>query len=403
MNNFENSTASSGINHDIIAHVPDSTAEIIAENPAEARRMALVAVTAGVLAVGLALATPNSSINDPGIAEARSKTANPVRLATPKKPKPEMALHVLRPSTRSACTPKQNVSLSLRSSKTVDSAGKIKYQMIAKKCYGKKGSAFKSIRLVAAAPPKEGQRQKQKRAWRIKNPASDYRGNRRTFRLWNTSKTAHEYRNPDKPKNQIQLSAYNSKGRRLGKSVYDLSKVKYSSGTKSKPSAGGSSQNADQSCTPDPKFRVGAQADNEVVFQEHMDTQTAVGLLRSTLGITALRINIMPGQVREKGGLDTYIRAIDIAKNNGIKDILATVMPNPEYMPSEPGEPHASDFGLEGQHAMYAFAKKVSTTLGPRVVRYSAINEPNHPYFSRFYTSKDQEFLTPVIWPRTMV
>lgn len=330
----------------------------------------------------------------PDLAEARSKGKQVNSKVQKAKPK---LLPVMRFNSRSKCSSKTNMTLSLRGAKTPDKSGKTKYQIIAKRCKGKKGKSLNNIRLAVSGPPKEGQKKKQKKSWKIKNPSTSYRGNRRNFSFLQSGIKTDQISKSQVSKNKIQLSAYNRRGRQTAKTIYLPKAEKPSYEDPDNPH----SENVQSpgSCNPHPNFRIGAQYDRGILYQEGMSTETAARLFHNVLGATAIRINIIPAQVEELGGLTRHVEAIKSAGSQGIEEVLATVMPNPIYMnDNKPGQPNAGNFGSKGagREAMYSFARKVSTALGTKIgnvaIRYSAINEGNHPYFSLHHTSSGVEF-----------
>jgi hypothetical protein len=347
------------------------------------------------LLVGVAvLVSMYGAQKSPDLAEARSK-GKPVNSKV-QNAKPKL-LPVMRFNSRSKCSSKTRMTLSLRGAKTPDKSGKNNYQIIAKSCKGKKEKPLKNIRLVVSGPPKEGQKKRQKKSWKIKNPSTGNKGNRRNFSFSQSGIKTDQISQNQVSKNKLQLSAYNRQGRQTAKTIYlpKTGKPSYEDNNNSH------SENVQspESCKPHPDFRIGAQYDRGILYQEGMSTQTAAGLLNYTLGATAIRINVIPAQVEELGGLTRYVEAIKSAGSQGIEEVLATVMPNPIYMDdNNPGQPNAGNFGSngKGKEAMYSFARRVSTTFGTKIgnvaIRYSAINEGNHPYFSLNHTSSGVEF-----------
>ncbi len=266
---------------------------------------------------------------------------------------------VLSPIHKAKCTPHTRVLFTLRGSFAVAPEKPEPFILTAKACPGKK--PLKKIKVIGH------NEQGQKATWKIQNLApGDER--QRKLKLSFPEATPGVSNNETATIPLIAVQASRSDGRRVGSNRWLLKAKK-------------------QPCTPRPDFQVAAQADNEIVGNEHMDTATAVGLLRSVLGVTALRINVIPAQVKARGGYDPYIRAIDTAKANGIKDVYVTIMQNPRYLPGDLG---VSRFDNFDPNAIRTFAREVATTLGQRVMRYSVINEPNHPLFSQFYAKKDQ-------------
>ncbi len=129
-------------------------------------------------------------------------------------------------------------------------------------------------------------------------------------------------------------------------------------------------------CISDFDFRVGIQDDNQFVWQQNISRNKAFSLATKTFGASVLRINVIYGMV-QKYGLQQYKDAVISATKHGYQTQV-TILPTPAYQQSLSQKLSDENYSpAKMEHFAYRVAKK----LGPRVVRYSIMNEPNSSLF----------------------
>ena len=133
-----------------------------------------------------------------------------------------------------------------------------------------------------------------------------------------------------------------------------------------------------ETCTPRNDFYIGVQDDPQIVYQQDVSREATLQIAKEKFGATALRINVIYGQVKAHGYQPT-IEAIEAAKKRGFTRFHITIMPTPSYMSYLDSTYSYNQPDLE---VAKQFTQEVLQTLTPHgVTSVSPINEPNHPYF----------------------
>jgi hypothetical protein len=182
----------------------------------------------------------------------------------------------------------------------------------------------------------------------------------------------------DQNNRRITLKALSSKGKKIGTKSWKLEDIPEEPPSPHSAILQQELKEAEKNCTPNPDYLVGIEDENQFVFEQDIDRNTAFTEATRILGAKLIRINMIYGLVQAYG-LQPYIDTVNSAIEHGYKVDL-TIMSTPKYLSAFD---QTLSWNNRDPNLMREYAANIARTFGDKILYYSVENEPNIGAFNQ--------------------